>query len=129
MITLLALANMIREEQVTLLDADLDVFDFVFDAINAAWSDKTDGTKAYGFSVAELIDGLASLAQTEQNKKLIMEKQPLSLISKVLNESTDNMERLSAIKFIWELAFLEENKAKIVVGDNSNSSEISCLIH
>lgn len=116
MITLLALANMIREDQVTLLDADINVFDFVFDAVDATWNDRTDRTKGYGFSLAELIDGLASLAQTEQNKKLIMEKQPLDLMCEIMRDSQLDIEKLSAIKFIWELAFLEENKEKIVVG-------------
>ena len=127
MITLLALANMIREDQVMLLDADIDVFDFVFDAINETWSDKTDRTKGYGFSLAELIDGLASLAQTEQNKKLIMEKEPLRLICTIMKESVVDMEKLSAIKFIWELAFLEENKEKIVVCNNILNSQFSFI--
>ena len=117
MITLLALANMIKEDQVTLLDADIDVFDFVFKAVIATWEDKNDRTKGYGFSLAELIDGLASLARSEQNKKLIMEKQPLDLMCEIMNKSDVDVEKLSAVKFIWELAFLDENKEKIVVGN------------
>ena len=101
----------------TLLDADIDVFDFVFDAVHATWQHKDDRTKGYGFSLAELIDGLASLARSEQNKILIMEKRPLDIMYEVMNESDVDMEKISAVRFIWELAFLKENRNIIVVRD------------
>ena len=115
MITLLALANIIKEDQVTLLDADIDVFDFLFDAVDATWRAKNDRTKGYGFSLAELIDGLASLARSEQNKQLIMEKRPLDLMCDVMNDSDLNVEKISAVKFVWELAFLKDNRDTIAV--------------
>lgn len=68
----------------------------------------------YHYSALEITKGINQLAVNESNKLLIAELGGLDLLMKILAEgSSSDEERLLAARGIWQLAFKEENKAKI----------------
>ena len=112
--TLMALSYMVNEDQNKFLTADTSLFDFLLDMIKLAMKDKE--RRYSGFSVHELIDGLAGLAKSDDNKLKIMEKKdtyPL-LKKSVMNKNSDE-EQLAAVRAIWELAFAVKNKQQFSV--------------
>ena len=125
MITILALGNIVKEHEVQTLDADTDIFDFILTAMKQASYSKH--RKEYGFHLSELCDALASLAKSDQNKHLIMEKDPLRPVKDLLG-GHNIAEILAAIKLVWELAFLESNKVLISVGIKMRKAAFLYLI-
>lgn len=68
----------------------------------------------YHYSALEITKGINQLAVNESNKLLIAELGGLDLLMKILAEgSSSDEERLLAARGIWQLAFKEENKARI----------------
>lgn len=108
MITLLALGNIVTEEEVSNLAADVDVIDFLLKAIVKALGEPD--RKEHGFHLAELVDGLAAISQSDMNKaKVMAKKHLLSTLVKII-EGGVSTEILACVKLVWELAFLPENK-------------------
>ena len=71
--------------------------------------------KEHGFHLSERVDGLASLAKSDSNKKLIMAKEKaIPMIVEIL-DGKDVSEALAAVKLVWELAFLEDIKKIFLV--------------
>ena len=113
MITLLALGNIITEEEVSKLAAEEDVIDFLLKAIIKALN--SADKKEHGFHLAELVDGLAAIAQSDTNKSKIMSKENLLQTLVKIIEGKVTTEVLACVKLIWELAFLSTNKDAIKV--------------
>ncbi|XP_030843690.1 uncharacterized protein LOC105447546 [Strongylocentrotus purpuratus] len=68
----------------------------------------------YHYSALEITKGINQLAVNESNKLLIAELGGLDLLMRILAEGgSSDEERLLAARGIWQLAFKEENKAKI----------------
>ena len=103
---------MITEDEADRMHAGSHVLEFLMDAVKKALNSKD--RKEYGFHLSELIDGLAALALSEQNKRLIMKENPMKTVKKIMS-SQDSHEVVAVIKLAWELAFVEENKTKINV--------------
>ncbi|XP_052279283.1 uncharacterized protein LOC127877442 isoform X3 [Dreissena polymorpha] len=113
MVTVLVLGNLVTENEVSKLATDNSVIDFLHQAtIKAAdHKDRKEG----GFSLCELIEGLASMARSDENKTLIFEKQDIiALVTKMLTaKDTSDFETLACVKLLWELAFRDSIKKKI----------------
>ncbi|KAL3859212.1 hypothetical protein ACJMK2_009441 [Sinanodonta woodiana] len=110
MVTLLALAEMIDDNECHKIHGGDNVFQFLKDMINEA-REAPDRRKE-GFCVNELIDGLLGLAKADKNKTLIMETKPLGIFCKILEDGYEK-ELLSVCKAIRELAFSRSNIEKI----------------
>ncbi|KAL4227291.1 hypothetical protein ACF0H5_012737 [Mactra antiquata] len=107
MMSLLALVYVIKEEQTSILNTNFDVFDFLIARINdtVIAKDKRES----GYHIAELIDSLTCLIESNKTKQYLMNIRPLTMIKTWLTVP-NVLENLSAIKLIWELAFLEQNR-------------------
>ena len=114
MVTLLALSNMVSEQEIVSLETGNDVISFLTAAIDKAM--KSAEHKEHGFHLAELVDGIATMAQSDRNKAKIMEKDILKLVEYILlNEKTKNTETLACVKLLWELSFADSIKKEIKV--------------
>lgn len=112
--TLLALSYMVNEDQNRFLTADLSLFDFLLEMIKLAMKDKD--RRYSGFSVHELIEGLAGLAKNDENKLKIMEKKDTyPLLKKSIMQNKAEQEQLAAVRAVWELSFVEKNKKILAV--------------
>ncbi|VDI62430.1 Hypothetical predicted protein [Mytilus galloprovincialis] len=123
--TLLALSYMVNEDQNRFLTADLSLFDFLLDMIKVAMKEKD--RRHSGFSVHELIEGLAGLAKNDENKLKIMEKKDTyPLLKKSIMQNKAEQEQLAAVRAVWELSFVEKNK-KILAKDKDLMSRLESL--
>ncbi|XP_076101331.1 uncharacterized protein LOC143071117 [Mytilus galloprovincialis] len=123
--TLLALSYMVNEDQNRFLTADLSLFDFLLDMIKVAMKEKD--RRHSGFSVHELIEGLAGLAKNDENKLKIMEKKDTyPLLKKSIMQNKAEQEQLAAVRAVWELSFVEKNK-KILAKDKELMSRLESL--
>lgn len=113
MITLLVLGNIVTEEEVSNLVADVDVIDFLLKAIIKGLGEPD--RKEHGFHLTELVDGLAAIAQSDKNKSKIMAKKNLLPTIVKIMEGKVTTEILACVKLVWELAFLPANKDIIKV--------------
>eukprot|EP00112_Aurelia_sp_Birch-Aquarium-sp1_P010573 Seg2253.5 transcript_id=Seg2253.5/GoldUCD/mRNA.D3Y31 product="hypothetical protein" protein_id=Seg2253.5/GoldUCD/D3Y31 len=66
------------------------------------------------FSLAELIDGLTRIASNDRNKLTICSHGGITVAAKVLKQTDDDEERISACHLIWSLCFVEKCKQRIV---------------
>ncbi|KAK3610002.1 hypothetical protein CHS0354_032347 [Potamilus streckersoni] len=110
MVTLLALADMIDDNECDKIQGSENVFKLLRDMIEEAR--RADDRRKEGFCVSELIDGLLGLAKAEKNKTLIMDTKPLGIFCKVLEDGHEK-ELLSVCKVVRELAFNQNNIGKI----------------
>ncbi|KAK3610001.1 hypothetical protein CHS0354_032346 [Potamilus streckersoni] len=110
MVTLLALADMIDDNECDKIHRGENVFKFLKDMIKEAC--QAPDRRKEGFCVSELIDGLSGLAKAEKNKTLIMDTKPLGIFSKVLEDGHEK-ELLSVCHVVRELAFNHNNIEKI----------------
>ncbi|XP_052098072.1 uncharacterized protein LOC127732904 [Mytilus californianus] len=123
--TLLALSYMVNEDQNRFLTADLSLFDFLLEMIKLAMKDKD--RRYSGFSVHELVEGLAGLAKNDENKLKIMEKKDTyPLLKKSIMQNKAEQEQLAAVRAVWELSFVEKNK-KILAKDKDLMSKLESL--
>lgn len=102
LITLLVLSRIVDENQNHLLEANTFLFDFLIETIQKACTD--DSRRFYGFSVDELVDGLAHLAKCDKNKSTLIEKGAFAVLKDILINGND-LEQLAAVHAIWELSY------------------------
>ncbi|XP_045216641.2 uncharacterized protein LOC123566525 [Mercenaria mercenaria] len=111
MITLLALGNIVTEEEVSKLAAEEDVIDFLLKAIVKALN--APDRKEHGFHLTELVDGLAAIAQSDTNKSKVVSKENLLATLVKIIQGKVTTEVLACVKLVWQLAFLSANKSAI----------------
>ncbi|XP_069137832.1 uncharacterized protein [Argopecten irradians] len=124
LITLLGLAHIVNEQQNKELTANASLFDFLLETMKAAIKNKD--RRQYGFSVEELLDGLANLAKNDLNKTIIMEKKVFPMLKDIIMKGKSDKEKAEALKVIWELAFMPKNK-QIFMGDKDFWKKIYSL--
>ncbi|WAQ98361.1 hypothetical protein MAR_022734 [Mya arenaria] len=122
MVTVLVLGNIVTEQEVSKLAMDVDVIDFLLKAIGKAINARD--RKEEGFHLTELIDGLASMARSDENKNKIMAKEDIAAMTlKILNgKDSSESEILASVKLIWELSFLGAMKQKFIANKQLMSS-------
>jgi len=96
-----------------MLMTDGTLFDFFLDMIKRAM--KSKDRRFVGFSVGELLDGLAHLSKNDANKSKIMKKKAFPLLKEIVLKG-NVQEQTGAVKVIWELAFNVKNKKCFRVG-------------
>ncbi|XP_041468797.1 uncharacterized protein LOC121418766 [Lytechinus variegatus] len=107
------LAYVAKKSEVEKLQTNDACMKFMLKMIEEALTYKNHVTKKYGFSACETLQGLNQLAINDENKKLIVELDGLTLIGKMLAEKCTDEEKETAAAAIWQLAFVDENKEKI----------------
>lgn len=107
LVVLLALSYMVNEEENKKISADETLFDFLLDMVKKA--EKAKERRQWGFSVHELINGLAKLAKNDENKTLIMSKGAFDILKRLLKKGK-NAEQIAVVNAIWELSFAKKNK-------------------
>ncbi|KAK3610000.1 hypothetical protein CHS0354_032345 [Potamilus streckersoni] len=110
MVTLLALADMIDDNECDKIQGSEKVFQFLRDMIKEAH--EAPDRRKEGFHASELIDGLSGLAKAEKNKLLIMDTKPLGIFRQILEDGHEK-ELASVCRVIRELAFSQTNIVKI----------------
>ncbi|KAL4227784.1 hypothetical protein ACF0H5_013220 [Mactra antiquata] len=108
MVTMLAIGNIVTEDEMSKLAHDVHVIDFLHESILKAV--KTSERQEHGFHLTELVDGLATIAQSDKTKKEIMMKKDLLPTILTIIEGKNTHEILACVKLVWELSFLSENK-------------------
>ncbi|KAL3859214.1 hypothetical protein ACJMK2_009443 [Sinanodonta woodiana] len=106
MVTLLALADMIDDNECDKIQGSENVFQFLIDMIKAAH--EAPDRRKEGFHASELIDGLSGLAKVEKNKTLIMDTTPLGIFRQILEDGHEK-ELASVCRAVRELAFNQTN--------------------
>ncbi|XP_033750309.1 uncharacterized protein LOC117334666 [Pecten maximus] len=124
LITLLGLAHIVNEQQNEVLTANASLFDFLLETMKTAIKNKD--RRQYGFSVEELLDGLANLAKNDRNKIIIMDKKAFPILKDIIMKGKSSKEKAEALKVIWELSFMSKNK-KIFMGDKDFWKKIYTL--
>lgn len=107
LVVLLALSYMVNEEQNKELSADESIFDFLLDMVHKA--EKSKDRRQWGFSIHELINGLAKLAKNDENKEKIMNKGAFASLKRILKHGIE-AEQIAVVNVIWELCFSKKNK-------------------
>jgi hypothetical protein len=107
LVVLLALSYMVNEEQNKEISADESIFDFILDMVHKA--EKSKDRRQWGFSIHELINGLAKLAKNDENKELIMKKGAFASLKRILKRGIQ-AEQIAVVNVIWELCFAKKNK-------------------
>ncbi|XP_062594967.1 uncharacterized protein LOC134256336 [Saccostrea cucullata] len=109
LVVLLALSYMVNEEQNRQITADESIFDFILDMVHKA--EKAKDRRQWGFSIHELINGLAKLAKNDDNKTTIMKKGAFDTLKRVLKQGNE-AEQIAVVNVIWELSFAKKNKER-----------------
>ncbi|XP_060072155.1 uncharacterized protein LOC132552028 [Ylistrum balloti] len=124
LITLLGLAHIVNEQQNQILSANASLFDFLLETLKSAIKSKDH--RKYGFSVEELLDGLANLAKNDLNKAIIMDKKAFPILKDIIIKGKSQEEKAEALKVIWELSFMGKNK-QTFMGDKEFWKKIYLL--
>ncbi|KAK3098736.1 hypothetical protein FSP39_022570 [Pinctada imbricata] len=111
LITLLALSHIMNEEENRKLTADKTILEFLLEMLSKA-ADSND-KRHFGFSVHELVDGLANFAKNDNNKYLLMDMKALDLLRRIIMKGSI-IEQTAVAKALWELAFLKKNREIIL---------------
>jgi len=70
-----------------------------------------------GFSASELVDGLKKLATNKHNSNIIMKKNVMVSLIKLLKHGSE-IEKVAAARLVWVLAFNETNKKEIITANH-----------
>lgn len=107
LVVLLALSYMVNEEENKKISADETLFDFLLEMVKKA--EKAKDRRQWGFSIHELINGLAKLAKNDDNKTTLMNKGAFDILKRLLKNG-NQAEQIAVVNAIWELSFAKKNK-------------------
>ena len=109
--SLLTLAYLVNENTNHLLLAEETLLSFIITLLDEAW--QSEERRSIGYSAKELAEGLSHLAVNDTNKKILGQKGATSVLISVIKTSSEDAEKVSAIKALWMLAFDDNNKKAI----------------
>ena len=109
--SLLTLAYLVNENTNHLLLAEETLLSFIITLLDEAW--QSEERRSIGYSAKELAEGLSHLAINDTNKKILGQKGATSVLISVIKTSSEDAEKVSAIKALWMLAFDDNNKKAI----------------
>ena len=109
--SLLTLAYLVDENTNHLILAEETLLGFIITLLDEAW--QSEERRSIGYSVKELAEGLSHLAINDTNKKILGQKAATRVLISVIKTSSEDAEKVSAIKALWMLAFDDNNKKAI----------------
>ncbi|XP_052699969.1 uncharacterized protein LOC128177327 isoform X2 [Crassostrea angulata] len=107
LVVLLALSYMVNEEENKRISADGTLFDFLLKMVKTA--EKAKNRSQWGFSIHELINGLAKLAENDDNRTTIMKKGAFDILKRLLKKE-NQAEQIAVVNAIRELSLAPKNK-------------------
>lgn len=110
---LIILTYVLVEDTKVWSEIPFDIFDFLLDSINEALLAKD--RRIYGCNVTELLDCLTALHGCYHTKSHFLSKNPVPLIMSLM-ESGSQSEVHAAVKLVWEMSFIEQNRNILKVG-------------
>ena len=117
--SLLTLAYLVDENTNHLILAEETLLGFIITLLDEAW--QSEERRSIGYSAKELAEGLSHLAVNDTNKKILGQKGATSVLISVIKTSSEDAEKVSAIKALWMLAFDDHNKNAIRQEDGAVS--------
>ncbi|XP_071949190.1 uncharacterized protein [Antedon mediterranea] len=108
----LTVSFLITDDEVNLLEDAGNTIPFLINCLKKALS-LNDELIAYGYSPAEILLGLNSLASNDANKVRIVECGGLQLLSRAADVGNLAISIIAA-NITWRLAFVDENRHKII---------------
>ena len=109
--SLLTLAYLVDENTNHLILAEETLLGFIITLLDEAW--RSEERRSIGYSIKELAEGLSHLAINDTNKKILGQKGATRVLISVIKTSSEDAEKVSAIKALWMLAFDDNNKKAI----------------
>ena len=109
--SLLTLAYLVDENTNHLILAEETLLGFIITLLDEAW--QSEERRSIGYSIKELAEGLSHLAINDTNKKILGQKGATRVLISVVKTSSEDAEKVSAIKALWMLAFDDNNKKAI----------------
>ena len=109
--SLLTLAYLVDENTNHLILAEETLLSFIITLLDEAW--QSEERRSIGYTVKELAEGLSHLAINDTNKKILGQKGATRVLISVIKTSSEDAEKVSAIKALWMLAFDDNNKKAI----------------
>ena len=109
--SLLTLAYLVDENTNHLILAEETLLGFIITLLDEAW--QSEERRSIGYSIKELAEGLSHLAINDTNKKILGQKAATRVLISVIKTSSEDAEKVSAIKALWMLAFDDNNKKAI----------------
>ena len=109
--SLLTLAYLVDENTNHLILAEETLLGVIITLLDEAW--QSEERRSIGYSVKELAEGLSHLAINDTNKKILGQKGATRVLISVIKTSSEDAEKVSAIKALWMLAFDDNNKKAI----------------
>ena len=109
--SLLTLAYLVDENTNHLILAEETLLSFIITLLDEAW--QSEERRSIGYSAKELAEGLSHLAINDTNKKILGQKGATRVLISVIKTSSEDAEKVSAIKALWMLAFDDNNKKAI----------------
>ena len=109
--SLLTLAYLVDENTNHLILAEETLLSFIITLLDEAW--QSEERRSIGYSAKELAEGLSHLAINDTNKKILGQKGATRVLNSVIKTSSEDAEKVSAIKALWMLAFDDNNKKAI----------------
>jgi len=109
--SLLTLAYLVDENTNHIILAEETLLSFIITLLDEAW--QSEERRSIGYSAKELAEGLSHLAVNDTNKKILGQKGATSVLISVIKTSSEDAEKVSAIKALWMLAFDDNNKKAI----------------
>ena len=109
--SLLTLAYLVGENTNHLILAEETLLSFIITLLDEAW--QSEERRSIGYTVKELAEGLSHLAINDTNKKILGQKGATRVLISVIKTSSEDAEKVSAIKALWMLAFDDNNKKAI----------------
>ncbi|XP_030853862.1 uncharacterized protein LOC115929291 [Strongylocentrotus purpuratus] len=109
----LALSYIVDKSEVHKISLNEPCLEFLLLTLKSAMGEP-DGRSHHGYSTVEILQGLNQLAINDCNKLLIVTLGGIDVLERILiEEGSNNEEKLWAARGIWQLAFKEENKVNI----------------
>ena len=109
--SLLTLAYLVDENTNHLILAEETLLSFIITLLDEAW--QSEERRSIGYSAKELAEGLSHLAINDTNKEILGQKGATRVLISVIKTSSEDAEKVSAIKALWMLAFDDNNKKAI----------------
>lgn len=109
----LILSYILYEDEYNSLEANDSSVGFLVGMLRESVNLKNHKSKRYGFSSAELMQGLNQIAVNDYNKVKIMDNGAVPPMVKMLGETFSVYEKTLAAEGLWKLAFVDDHKKRM----------------
>ncbi|XP_030853859.1 uncharacterized protein LOC115929289 [Strongylocentrotus purpuratus] len=110
----LALSFIVDKSEIHKISLNEPCLKFLLLALKSAMSEPDGRSRVGSYSTLEVLQGLNQLAINDCNKLLIVKLGGIDVLERILmEEGSNDEEKLWAARGIWQLAFKEENKVNI----------------